>query len=103
MTMVEDKLQQMGISLPGAQAPVANYVPFRRTGNLIYLSGVGPAARPDGTVPNGKLGRDLNTEQGYEAARLTGLNVIARLKDAPGEPFIKGGKVIDAPLTLMTS
>ena len=85
MTMVEERLKQLGITLPDAQTPVANYVPFRRTGNLVYLSGVGPANGPDGTVRKGKLGHDMTAKEGYESARLTGLNVIARLKDAVGD------------------
>ena len=85
MGAIEDKLKIMGIDLPETPAPVANYVPFVRTGNLIYLSGVGPAPGADGVVPIGKVGKDLTMEQGYEAARLTGLNIVARIKGAVGE------------------
>ena len=84
MSAIEDRLGQMGITLPESPAPVANYVPTVRTGNLLFLSGVGPAARPDGSVPSGKLGQDLTVEEGYEAARLTGLNLLARLQGALG-------------------
>ncbi|MCI0437948.1 MAG: RidA family protein [Chloroflexi bacterium] len=80
MPVIEDKLKQMGITLPSRPAPVANYVPGVRTGNLLYLSGLGPAARQDGTTPSGKVGKDLTIEEGYEAARLTGINVLARIK-----------------------
>ena len=76
----EAKLKELGITLPTAQNPVANYVPAVRTGNLLYLSGVGPAKRPDGSAPKGKVGRDLTKEQGYEAARLTGINLLSRLQ-----------------------
>ena len=85
MSTVEDKLNQMGLTLPQSPAPVANYVPAVRSGNLLFTSGVGPAARPDGTVPRGKLGVDLSVEEGYEAARLVGLNLLARLKEALGD------------------
>ena len=85
MSATEDHLRQMGITLPETPSPVANYVPAVRTGNLLFLSGVGPAAGPDGTVAKGKLGQDLTVEEGYEAARLTGLNILARLQGALGD------------------
>ena len=85
MSEIESRLEQMGITLPDSPAPMANYVPGVRTGNLLYLSGLGPASRPDGTTPSGKVGRDLTTEQGYEAARLTGMNIIARMKGELGD------------------
>ena len=85
MSAIEDKLAQMGLTLPTSPPPIANYVPAVRTGNLLFLSGVGPAPMPDGTTPRGKLGKDLTVEEGYEAARLVGLNLLARLKDALGD------------------
>ena len=85
MSVTEDKLREMGITLPDSPAPIANYVPAVRTGDLLYLSGVGPAARPDGTVAKGKLGQDMSVEEGYEAARLVGLNILARLKAEIGD------------------
>tara|TARA_Y100001970_G_scaffold233386_1_gene290921 strand:- start:1130 stop:1594 length:465 start_codon:yes stop_codon:yes gene_type:complete len=77
---VESRIKELGIVLPNSPTPVANYVPVVRTGNLIYLSGVGPAAKKDGSEFKGKLGIDLSVEDGYEAARLTGINIISRLK-----------------------
>ena len=85
MSTTENKLKQMGITLPEAPAPVANYVPTVRTGNLLYLSGLGPLDRPDGTVSQGKLGQDLTVEEGYQVARSVGINLIARLKGAVGD------------------
>ncbi len=85
MGAIEARLNELGITLPSAQAPAANYVPGVRTGNLLYLSGVGPAARPDGTTPKGKVGNDLTQEEGYEAARLVGINILARLKAEAGD------------------
>ena len=85
MSVIEDKLKEMGITLPDTPAPVANYVPAVRTGHLVYLSGLGPAARPDGTTPQGKLGDNMSVEDGYEAARLTGINILARLKGELGD------------------
>lgn len=85
MSVVEDKLRNMGITLPDSPSPIGSYVPAVRTGNLVYLSGLGPAPRPDGTTPQGKLGKDLTVEEGYEAARLTALNILARLKAELGD------------------
>jgi len=80
----EARLKELGIELPPPQKPAGSYVPAVRTGNLVYLSGVGPAARPDGTIPTGKVGAELTLDQGNEAARLVGLNVLARLRDELG-------------------
>lgn len=85
MAVVEEKLKKMGLILPKSPAPIANYVPAVRAGNLVFLSGVGPAARPDGTVPRGKLGKDMSVQEGYEAARLVALNLLARLKQELGD------------------
>ena len=85
MSEIESRLDQLGISLPAEPVPIANYVPGVRTGNLVYLSGLGPASRPDGPTPSGKVGRDLTTEEGYEAARLTGVNILARMKGELGD------------------
>lgn len=85
MAEIEARLAELGIELPDTPPPIANYVPGVRTGNLVYLSGLGPASRPDGTTPAGKVGSDLTTEEGYEAARLTGLNIISRMKGEVGD------------------
>jgi enamine deaminase RidA (YjgF/YER057c/UK114 family) len=75
----EEKLKQSGITLPVPQKPIANYVNAVRVGNLIYLAGKGPN-KPDGTNITGKVGKELTIQQGYEAARLTGINQLAVLK-----------------------
>ena len=85
MAKIEARLAELGIALPDTPAPVANYVPGVRTGNLLYLSGIGPAERADGTSLVGKVGSDLSKEEGYEAARLTGLNIISRMKGEVGD------------------
>ena len=85
MAEIEARLAELGIELPDTPPPIANYVPGVRTGNLLYLSGLGPADPPGGTAPSGKVGSDLTTEQGYEAARLTGINIIARMKGELGD------------------
>ena len=80
----EEKLHGLGLKLPVLIAPVANYVPFRLAGNMLYISGQGPR-RPDGGLVTGKVGRDVTIEQAYEAARLTGLQLLAVAKSALGE------------------
>ncbi len=85
MAGVEERLNELGITLPGTPPPAANYVPAVRTGNLLFLSGIGPANRPDGTAPKGKIGQELSVEEGYEAARLVCLNLLARLKGELGD------------------
>ena len=85
MSKIESRLQELGITLPDSPAPLANYVPVVRTGNLIYLSGVGPAAKSDGSEYKGKLGNNISVDEGYDAARLTAVNLIARLKGYLGD------------------
>ena len=79
-----ERLARLGIEIPPAPDPVANYVNGVRTGNLIFLAGKGPR-RADGTEISGKLGADLSVEQGYEAARLTAINQLAVLKAMIGD------------------
>ena len=85
MSKIESRLQELGITLPDSPAPLANYVPVVRTGNLIYLSGVGPMAKSDGSEYKGKLGDNISVDEGYDAARLTAINLIARLKGYLGD------------------
>ena len=85
MGEAENNLSNLGITLPESPAAVANYVPGVRTGNLISLSGGGPARKSDGSEFKGKLGSDLNVEEGYDAARHTAINIIARLKGYLGD------------------
>ncbi|HVE70317.1 MAG TPA: RidA family protein [Thermoanaerobaculia bacterium] len=80
----EARLAELGITLPSASAPVANYVNAVRTGNLVFLAGKGPR-RADGTNVTGKVGTDLTIEEGYAAARLTGINQLAALKAEIGD------------------
>lgn len=80
----EGRLDELGIVLPEPTAPVANYVKAVRSGNLVFLSGHGPY-RSDGTLVTGKLGRDLTIEEGYEAARLTGIALLSSLKSEIGD------------------
>ena len=79
----EQKLKEMKIELPAPSQPIANYVKFVRTGNLLFLAGHGPTR--DEKLITGKLGKDMTVEQGYEAARLTGINMLATVKSALGD------------------
>ena len=80
----ERRLAQLGIELPAPTAPVANYVKAVRSGDLVFLAGHGPY-RTDGTLVTGKVGRDLTIEQGYEAARLTAIGLLASLQQEIGD------------------
>ncbi|HRJ29329.1 MAG TPA: RidA family protein [Cyclobacteriaceae bacterium] len=80
----ETKLKELKIELFKPVAPMANYVRAVRTGNLIYLAGHGPT-RADGTNIQGKVGRDLTVEQGYDAARQTGIALLSTLKSEIGD------------------
>lgn len=75
----EAKLQELGLELSSPSAPVANYVNAVRSGNLIFMAGKGPRME-NGENITGKLGADLTIEQGYAAARLTGVNQLSVLK-----------------------
>jgi len=73
----EEKIKQLGLEIPEVSLPIANYVKWKQVGNLLYLSGSGPKTL-------GKVGDDLTVEQGYDAARETGLGIIAVLNAATG-------------------
>lgn len=78
---IEEKIKKMGIEIPEVAKPIASYVPFRRVGNLIYLSG--QDCRINGKLKyEGKVGRDVTEEEAYEAARITAINLLAILKNA---------------------
>ena len=80
----ETKLKELGIELITPSNPVANYVNTVQSGNLLYISGKGPL-KNDGEYIKGKLGYDLTIDQGYEAARVTGINLISTIKSAIGD------------------
>ena len=81
---IEKRLEELGIVLPAATSPAANYVNAVRTGDLLFLAGKGPY-RPDGTLHTGIVGQDVTVEQAYRHARLTGLHLIATLKAELGD------------------
>ncbi len=87
MGTVEGKLRELGITLPTPAAPVANYVPFVRTGNLVVISGQ-LCLGPDGKIADahkGKLGAEVSLEDGQAAARLCAVNILAQAKKALGD------------------
>ena len=82
-TTADERLAALGLTLPSMAAPLANYVPFKRDGNVIYLSGQGPR-RPDGGFYTGKVGAEVDVAQAYEHAKLVGLALLATAKEAAG-------------------
>ncbi len=80
----EEKLKQLGLSLPAVAVPIANFVNYRLVGDMLYLSGQGPR-QADNSLAKGKLGREVTPEEGYLHARQVGLNLLAVAKDALGD------------------
>jgi enamine deaminase RidA (YjgF/YER057c/UK114 family) len=81
---IEKRLAELGVSLPAAAAPAANYVPFMRSGNLILTAGQLPLK--DGKLAvSGLLGRDVDVAAGKEAAKLCAINILAQAKAALGD------------------
>jgi enamine deaminase RidA (YjgF/YER057c/UK114 family) len=84
MGKYESRLAELGIVLPVAAPPAANYVPFVISGALLHISGQLPFK--DGKLAcSGRLGEALSVEDGYQAARLCGINLIAQMKAAVGD------------------
>ena len=79
----QEKLQQLGITLPPVSAPAAAYVPFVRSGNLVFLSG--HIARKDGKPWVGQLGKQITTEDGKQAARAVAIDLMGTLQAAVGD------------------
>jgi enamine deaminase RidA (YjgF/YER057c/UK114 family) len=79
----EARLKELGVVLPALAKPVANYVPYRIVGNVLYLSGQGPRDE-NGDMLAGKLGAEISIEEGYRRARLVGLGLLAAMRDALG-------------------
>jgi len=80
---IEQRIKDLGYELPTGKTPLANYVLWKQVGNIVYLSGHGC----NGAEPTwvGKVGKDLTVKQGYEAAKATGLFLLATLKQAVGD------------------
>lgn len=78
---IDTHLTELGISLPDVPAPVAAYIPFVKSGNLVFVSGQ-ISRRADGTSFSGKLGDSVTVEEGYQAARQCGINILSVVKAA---------------------
>lgn len=77
---IEHRLNELNVTLPETVQPSANYVRYQTTGNLLFISGTGPG----GEHPTGKVGGDITVEQGYEAAKACGLQILATVQEALG-------------------
>jgi enamine deaminase RidA (YjgF/YER057c/UK114 family) len=80
---VNDRLKELGITLPEVPEPMGNYVDAVQTGNLLYLSGKGPR-KAEGGASTGKLGKDVTVDQGYQDARSVGLIMLAVMQKTLG-------------------
>jgi enamine deaminase RidA (YjgF/YER057c/UK114 family) len=76
-----ERLKELGIVLPEPARPIATYVRYDQTGNLLFISGTGPGPE----IPKGKLGANLTLDDGYTAARSVGLSILATAQDALGD------------------
>ncbi|MGE5157943.1 MAG: RidA family protein [Gemmatimonas sp.] len=116
---IEQKLASLGITLPQPAAPVANYVGFVRTGNLLFVSGQVCFDAAGKLIAKGKLGAGVSVEQGNAAARGCAINLLAQVKSAVGDldkvvrvvrlggfvnsapDFLEGPKVLNGASDLM--
>ena len=80
-TGAENRLKAKNIVLPAPPKPAGNYVEWVRVGNLLFLAGHGPSSE---WIGKGKVGKDVTLEEGYQAARSVGLNMLATMRDALG-------------------
>jgi enamine deaminase RidA (YjgF/YER057c/UK114 family) len=84
MSTIDQRLSELNIVLPVASNPAANYTNCVESGTLLFVSGKGPLPLAGGKAPRGKLGREFTTQQGYELARSTGLDILAAVRLALG-------------------
>lgn len=85
MTAIEDRLTALGITLPDAPPPAANYVPFVTVGSMVYISG--QISQNEGGLMKGRLGETMSVEDGAAAARRCGISILAQVKRACGGDF----------------
>ena len=79
----EARLKQLGLTLPQVPTPVANYLPYRIAGNLLFLAGQGPRGA-DGSSLTGKVGGEVSVDEAYKRARLVGLQLLSATRAALG-------------------
>ena len=84
----DDKIKELKINLPEAKAPVGNYVATKITGKLLFISGQ-ISINDNGELIKGKVGKDLNTEEGYNAAKRCALSIVSQLKKACNNDLTK--------------
>ena len=84
----EDNLKKLNIKLPEAKAPVGNYVATKISGKMLFVSGQ-VSIDENGELIKGKVGKDLDTEAGYNAAKRCGLSIVAQVKKACGDDLSK--------------
>ena len=83
MSTIENRLSELGITLPEPAAPVANYVAYVVSGNLVFVSGQ-VTIGPDGIEYQGKVGDDISVDDAVKAARLCAINILSQVKAACG-------------------
>ncbi|HZQ55756.1 MAG TPA: RidA family protein [Bryobacteraceae bacterium] len=81
---IDERLKELGITLPELPTPMANYVPYVRSGNLLFLSGQGPRVGAK-EFKTGKVGKDVTVEDAYQHARLVGIQLLAAARHALGD------------------
>ncbi|MDT8998166.1 RidA family protein [Paucibacter sp. APW11] len=97
----EQRLLALGLQLPGSSAPAGNYVAAVQSGALLFLSGKAPSAI-DGRLPKGRLGREFDTEQGYQLARSACIELLATLRKELGS-LDRVARVVDLHGSLNTT
>ena len=81
---IDERLKELGITLPELPTPMANYVPYVRSGNLLFLSGQGPRVGAQ-EFKTGQVGKDVTVEDAYQHARLVGIQLLAAARHALGD------------------
>jgi enamine deaminase RidA (YjgF/YER057c/UK114 family) len=85
---IDSKIKELNLSLPVAKDPVGSYLATKTIGKMLFVSGQISISK-DGDLIKGKLGKDLNTEEGYEAAKRCGLSIISQVKKACNDDLSK--------------
>jgi enamine deaminase RidA (YjgF/YER057c/UK114 family) len=93
MNSIDEKLRALGIVLPTPMKPVANYVPWVKSGKIVYISGQGAVVEGKVQYP-GKLGDTVSLEDGAQSARLTGINILAQLREAADGDLSKVKRIV---------
>jgi enamine deaminase RidA (YjgF/YER057c/UK114 family) len=93
MNSIDENLKALGIVLPTPMKPVANYVPWVKSGNMVYISGQGAVVEGKVQFP-GKLGDTVSLEDGAKSARLTGINILAQLREAADGDLSKVKRIV---------